>query len=301
MGNRHKYPVAAQTENVTAKGHGPLILQTVDSLRAFVQAKKSAGLKIALVPTMGALHEGHLELVRQGRKKADLVIVSIFVNPTQFGPNEDFVAYPRTWEADLEKLQTVGAHAVFHPSAQEMYPSGFTTTIHLKGVTEMLEGAIRPGHFDGVATVVAKLLLQAQPDVALFGEKDYQQLAVIQRLVSDLNIPVKIAGVPIVRDEKGLALSSRNSYLSAAQYAIAVNLNKTLFTMARNIREGKNFGAVQAWGNNTLTAAGFDSVDYLELRDARTLEPVAEGAKQPLRLLAAVRLGRVRLIDNVPV
>lgn len=301
MEKRGKPFFALPEDGAAAVAMSPRVLQTVAALREYVQAKKSAGLKIALVPTMGALHEGHLELARQGRAKADIVIVTIFVNPTQFGPAEDFTAYPRTWDSDLEKLTGVGAHAVFHPSAQEMYPQGFATTVRVRGVTETLEGIIRPGHFDGVATVVSKLLLQAQPDVALFGEKDFQQLAVIRQLVADLDIPVEIAGVPIVRDENGLALSSRNAYLSREQYAIAVSLNKTLFVMVKKIRDGASFAEAQNWGKNALAAAGFDAVDYLEVRDTRTLQPVADKTDAPLRLLAAVRLGKTRLIDNVAV
>ncbi|HTK85211.1 MAG TPA: pantoate--beta-alanine ligase [Patescibacteria group bacterium] len=299
MENR-KISIAQPAEKPVA-GKAPLVINTVAALREFVSSKREAGLSIALVPTMGALHEGHLELVRQGRKKAEVVIVSIFVNPTQFGPNEDYVAYPRTWEADLSKLTQVGAHAVFHPAAQEMYPHGFNSIIHVKGVSETLEGILRPGHFDGVATVVTKLLLQSQPDVALFGEKDFQQLAVIRQLVADINIPVEIIGVPIVRDEKGLALSSRNAYLSAAQYEIAINLNKTLFNMARKLKGGDSFVAVQDWGKKALLDAGFESVDYVEFRDAQTLQIPGEGTDRPLRLLAAARIGRTRLIDNIAV
>ncbi len=301
MEKRGKPFFALPEDRATASAMAPRVLQTVAALREYVDAKKSAGLKIALVPTMGALHEGHLELARQGRAKADIVIVTIFVNPTQFGPNEDFSAYPRTWDSDLEKLTGVGAHAVFHPSAPEMYPQGFATTVSVKGVTETLEGVIRPGHFDGVATVVSKLLLQAQPHVALFGEKDFQQLAVIRQLVRDLDIPVEIIGVPIVRDENGLALSSRNAYLSAPQYKVATTLNKVLFAMDRQISDGKSFVEVQSWGKSQLTAAGFDAIDYLEIRDARTLQPVADKTDAPLRLLAAVRLGKTRLIDNIAV
>jgi pantoate--beta-alanine ligase len=301
MLNLNKKPFFLQAGKTAADDKTPRVMQTVAALREYVKAKKSAGLRIALVPTMGALHEGHLELVRRGREKADIVIASIFVNPTQFGPAEDFAAYPRTWDSDLEKLAGIGAHAVFHPSAQEMYPFGFTTTVSVKGVTETLEGLIRPGHFDGVATVVAKLLLQAQPDVALFGEKDFQQLAVIRQLVADLDIPVQIAGIPIVRDENGLALSSRNAYLTPEQRLIAAALNKTLFTMVRKISEGKSFAEAIGWGKNALLAAGFDSIDYLDIRDARTLEPASGRTGIPLRLLAAARIGKTRLIDNVSV
>lgn len=251
-----------------------------------------------MVPTMGALHDGHMELVRVGRGLADDVIASIFVNPAQFGPNEDFAAYPRTWDADLAKLAEEGAAAVFYPAVAEMYPDGFSTNITLKGVTAPLEGAARPGHFDGVATVVCKLLLQCMPDVALFGEKDWQQLQVITRMVVDLNIPVAVRGVPTVRDENGLALSSRNAYLSAEQYQVAITLNKTMSAMAARVRAGEDIAAVEAWGAAEVLRAGFDSVDYLTVRDAATLEAPGAGA---MRILAAVRLGRARLIDNIAV
>ncbi|MBU0859576.1 MAG: pantoate--beta-alanine ligase [Alphaproteobacteria bacterium] len=276
----------------------PEIIQTVAELRAFVSAKRLQRRRIAMVPTMGALHDGHMELVRVGRGLADDVIASIFVNPAQFGPNEDFAAYPRTWDADLAKLAEEGAAAVFYPAVAEMYPDGFSTNITLKGVTAPLEGAARPGHFDGVATVVCKLLLQCMPDVALFGEKDWQQLQVITRMVVDLNIPVAVRGVPTVRDENGLALSSRNAYLSAEQYQVAITLNKTMSAMAARVRAGEDIAAVEAWGAAEVLRAGFDSVDYLTVRDAATLEAPGAGA---MRILAAVRLGRARLIDNIAV
>jgi len=280
--------------------HGPTQLETVEKLRVFVRAVKAEGKRVALVPTMGALHEGHFELVREGLKQADICIVSIFVNPTQFGPNEDFDAYPRQLAEDVEKLEKAGAQAVFTPSVHEMYPDGFATTIAVTGVSELLEGTHRPGHFDGVATVVTKLLLQTLPDVALFGEKDYQQLQVIKRAVSDLNIPVNVIGVPTVRDENGLVLSSRNAYLNEEQYDIAIKLNKMLFAMADDIANGKPIDKVQYWGLGELTKAGFDKIDYLEIRDAKTLLPVAEKAGRPLLILVAAFLGRARLIDNVP-
>lgn len=277
----------------------PEVIQTVAALRAFVAKARAAGKSIALVPTMGALHDGHLELVRQGQVRTDIVIASIFVNPAQFGPNEDFKAYPRTWDADLAKLASVGANAVFYPSVAQMYPEGFNTSVHVSGVSEGLCGGSRPGHFDGVATVVSKLLLQCLPDVALFGEKDYQQLCVIRRMVADLNIPVAIEGVPTVRDQNGLALSSRNQYLDETQYGVAVQLNKTLFAMAGRIVEGEMLSKVTDWGLTQFEAAGFDKVDYLEVRDARTLAPVTAKEGRALRILAAVYLGRARLIDNV--
>lgn len=276
----------------------PEILKTVTALRDFVTQQRRKGQNIALVPTMGALHDGHLELVRQGLDRVDIVIVSIFVNPTQFGPGEDLDAYPRTWEADLEKLTQQGAQAVFYPSAVEMYPDGFQTSVSVAGVSEPLEGTHRPGHFDGVATVVAKLLLQAQPDIALFGEKDWQQLQVIKRMVIDLNIPAAIIGVPTMRDENGLALSSRNAYLSAAEYDMACQLNKVLFAMADKIKGGESITDVQQWGLARLKESGFARIDYLEVRDAASLQPPGNGA---LRILAAVQCGKARLIDNVPV
>lgn len=277
----------------------PIILETVAALRAHVKAARDKGTLIALVPTMGALHDGHIELVRQALAKKAHVIVSIFVNPTQFGPNEDFSAYPRTWDADLKRLTDAGAHAVYHPSVAEMYPEGASTTVHVAGVSEGLCGAIRPGHFDGVATIVSKLLLQCLPDMALFGEKDYQQLQVIKRLAKDLDIPVEIIGVPTVRDENGIALSSRNAYLSAAEYRVAAGLNAVLFAMAEDIKNGAGWKIALAKGREKLEQAGFHSIDYLEIRDAASLAAPDKGQTRDLRILAAVRLGRARLIDNV--
>lgn len=276
----------------------PVVLRTVAELRAFVAARRKDGRRIALVPTMGALHDGHMTLVRRGRALADDVIATIFVNPAQFGPKEDFGAYPRTWDADLAKLSENNAAAVFYPDVAEIYPPGFSTTVTVSGVTGPLEGECRPGHFDGVATVVAKLLLQALPDIALFGEKDWQQLQLITRMTADLNIPVDIIGVPTVRDERGLALSSRNAYLSAEQYEIAAKLNVIMRDMGARVRGGESVSAAEQWGHAQTLAAGFDSVDYLTIRDAATLTAPANG---PLRVLAAVRLGKARLIDNMAV
>ncbi len=275
----------------------PDILRTVKDLRGWTAARKQKG-SVAFVPTMGALHEGHIELVRQGLKKCDTAIVSIFVNPTQFGPTEDFSAYPRTWDSDLEKLAAAGAHGVFYPSAAEMYPEDFVTTVSVKGVSGPLEGEHRPGHFDGVATVVAKLLLQVGPDAALFGEKDWQQLQVIRRMVVDLNIPVEIEGVPTVRDQNGLALSSRNAYLSPQQYQVAGRLNKILFETARRVKTGVSPAQAEELARQEIQQAGFNAIDYIAVRDAATLGPPGS---QPLRVLAAVRLGKTRLIDNVGV
>lgn len=275
------------------------VFHTITDLRAFGAECRARGETVALVPTMGALHDGHLTLVREGLKRADHVIASVFVNPTQFGPNEDFEAYSRTLETDCEKLAAVGAAGVFAPSVDEMYPDGFSTSLHVSGITETLEGEHRPGHFDGVATVVTKLLLQAQPDVALFGEKDYQQLQLIKRFVADLNIPVEIIGVPIVRAESGLALSSRNAYLSAEEKEIATALSWTLFAMSDKVAKGENLESVQQWGLAEITQAGFAKIDYLAIRDAATLQPVAVKEGKDLRILVAAFLGKARLIDNV--
>ncbi|PJB72421.1 MAG: pantoate--beta-alanine ligase [Alphaproteobacteria bacterium CG_4_9_14_3_um_filter_47_13] len=276
----------------------PAVFETGQSLRAFVQAQRKQGKKIALVPTMGALHNGHLSLVRQGIEKADCVIASIFVNPAQFGANEDLDAYPRPWESDFEKLEKAGVHSIFRPSVKEIYPDGFATMISVKHVSEPLEGAHRPGHFDGVATIVAKLFWLCQPDIALFGEKDWQQLQIIRRMVTDLNIPVEILGAPIIRDEKGLALSSRNAYLSQKEYGIACQLNKILFSMAQQIKQGHALPEVRKEGRKALEKAGFDKIDYLEILDEITLEAAQNGS---LRIFAAVKIGKTRLIDNVPV
>ncbi len=267
-------------------------IKTIRSLRAYVTEKRRTGSKIAFVPTMGALHEGHLELVRQGLKQAGICIPYIFLNPKQFGDGEDLDSYPKTLETDLDKLEKTGAQAVYVPSAADIYPPGFSTTVSVKGISEILEGAHRPHFFDGVATIVTKMLLQCLPDIALFGEKDYQQLLVIQKLVTDLNIPVQITGVPTVRDENGLALSSRNTYLSEAEYGIAIQLNKILAGM----KPGNDAHAA----HEKLKAAGFDKIDYCTICDAHTLLPPEENTQEK-RALAAVWIGKTRLIDNLPV
>ncbi len=289
------------SQTVQSTESQPVILRSAHEVRHWVDRERQQGHRIALVPTMGALHNGHMALVQQGLQQADSVIVSIFVNPTQFGANEDFSTYPRTEKEDLQKLYDAGANAVFLPATQEMYPDNFVTAISIGGISERLEGAHRPGHFDGVATIVCKLLLQVTPDVALFGEKDYQQLQIIKRLVSDLNINTDITGVPIVRDEQGLALSSRNAYLNDAQYNIAIALNKTLFAMAEKINAGEDIQTVKDRSTALLEKAGFDSLDYLEICDAETLCSVIKKTGQSLRILAAVHLGKTRLIDNVSI
>lgn len=276
------------------------VTHRVADLRARVAAWRKDGLRVALVPTMGALHQGHLALVRRALELADRVVVSVFVNPIQFGPNEDFDAYPRTLDADRALLATVGASLAFAPSVAEMYPEGFSTAVTVSGVSEGLCGGSRPGHFSGVATVVTKLLLQTLPDVACFGEKDYQQVQVIRRFVRDLDIPVEIVGVPTVREADGLARSSRNAYLTPEERAAAPNLHRTLQDTAAAIRAGSAVDAALEAGKRALLAAGFAAVDYLELRAAEGLAPLA-ALDRPARLLVAARLGKTRLIDNIPV
>ncbi len=275
------------------------IVRTVAELRADRAKWRKAGEKIALVPTMGALHQGHLSLVALAKEKADRAVVSIFVNPIQFGPREDFHLYPRDEAGDLAKLAAAGADLVFIPDVAEMYPAGFSTRINVGDLTEDLCGAARPNHFDGVATVVAKLVLQCAPDVAIFGEKDYQQLLVIRRMVRDLNLPVEILGGPIVREKDGLALSSRNAYLSPAERRIAPLLHQTIAQVAADLANGRGADDAAEAGRFKLEAAGF-RVNYVAVRDPETLKPL-HGPVKEARVLAAAFLGKTRLIDNLPV
>lgn len=274
-------------------------VHTVADLRATVAKWRAEGLRVALVPTMGALHDGHLSLTRLARQHADRVIVSIFVNPTQFGPNEDFSAYPRTLPEDQKHLEDAGVELCFVPSVEEMYPDGFATRIHVESnMTNILCGATRPGHFDGVAQIVTKLLLQALPDCAIFGQKDYQQLMVIRRFSADLNIPVEIIGAKILREEDGLAMSSRNRYLSPEERAVAPTLNRVLAEITREAAQGAEVAPLLEKGRRNILAAGFDPIDYLEIRDANTLELIRERVEKPARVFVAARLGQARLIDN---
>ena len=275
-------------------------LRTIAALRERVGAWRRAGETVALVPTMGAIHEGHLALVRAGRALCRRTVASIFVNPAQFGPAEDFASYPRDEAGDLARLAGAGADAVYMPALAEMYPEGFGATVTVAGVSEGLCGDFRPGHFAGVATVVAKLLLQARPDAAFFGEKDYQQLLVVKRLARDLDIQVSIEGVATVREADGLALSSRNAFLSPAERRTAPLLNRVLVSTAEALAGGAAAAPLLAEGVGELARAGFGPVQYLELRDAETLLPLAR-ASRPGRLLAAAYLGKTRLIDNVAV
>lgn len=279
----------------------PSVVSTVPALRRAVGALRRGHGTVALVPTMGALHEGHLTLVRLARRRAKRVIVSIFVNPTQFAPNEDFASYPRHLKSDLALLAEAGANLVWAPDVKTMYPKGFATRVAPEGAAKVgLEDAFRPHFFGGVATVVTKLLVQCAPDVAIFGEKDYQQLKVISRLAADLDLPVKIIGAPIVREANGLAMSSRNAYLSDEQRNTAATLYRVLTDCAKRIANNEHMARVLDEGSSIIERAGF-MLDYLEARQSDSLMKVATIADGPIRLLVAARLGTTRLIDNVPV
>jgi pantoate--beta-alanine ligase len=278
----------------------PPVDRTVADIRRRVAAWRQASERIALVPTMGALHEGHFALVRKARDLADRVVVSVFVNPTQFAPTEDLESYPRNEDADRAALARLGVDAVFAPSVEDIYPAGFATSVAVAGPAEGLETEFRPHFLPGVATVVAKLLIACAPDSAIFGEKDYQQLLVIRRMVTDLGIPVAIIAHPTVREADGLALSSRNAYLSPEERQIAPGLHKSLSRAAAAIRAGAPIERVLSAAGADLRVAGF-RVDYVDARNAETLAPIIDPKSEPLRLLAAAWLGKTRLIDNIPV
>ena len=279
----------------------PTVARTVPSLRRALAPFREAGYRIALVPTMGALHRGHLALVREAHRRARRVVVSIFVNPTQFAPNEDFASYPRGYKKDITALREAKADLVWAPSAAAMYPEGFATGIEPQGAAKAgLEDKFRPHFFGGVATVVAKLFTQTAPDFALFGEKDYQQLRVVTQMAKDLDLPLKVIGVPTVREQDGLALSSRNAYLSTPERAAAPALYRVLRASATRIRKGEPIERVLADGRGEIAHAGF-ALDYLEARHALTLAPIASRKDGPIRLLVAARIGKTRLIDNLAV
>jgi pantoate--beta-alanine ligase len=280
----------------------PVVLETVAALRAWRAARRAAGQRVGLVPTMGALHAGHLSLVTGLAPATEAVVVSIFVNPTQFAPHEDFAKYPRTFARDVALLREAGAAAVFAPTVQEMYPDGFATTITLDGPARVgLEDAFRPTHFAGVATVVAKLLLQCLPERAIFGEKDYQQLAVIRRMAQDLDLPAEILGGPTIREADGLAMSSRNVYLSPSERETAPVLHQVLQAAAAAVRTGTSIALAEGAALRELSDHGF-LVDYFAIRDAASLAvPAPDARPETLRVLVAARLGQTRLIDNIAV
>ena len=270
-------------------------------LRLRVALWRNKGARVALVPTMGALHECHLALVREAKARAERVVVSIFVNPAQFAPHEDFARYPRDLQADRARLEAQGlADLIYAPETSEMYPAGSTTRIGVEGPALGLESDFRPHFFGGVATIVTKLFLQCRPDFAMFGEKDYQQLLVVKRLVQDLDLGLEIVGVSTLRESDGLALSSRNAYLNPEQRKVAGHLNRVLREVAARAKEGVSIPQAEAEGAASLLEAGFDRVDYVALRDSQTLFPLRD-LSGPARVLAAARIGVVRLIDNMPV
>ena len=278
------------------------IVRTVAALRGHTSLWREKGQSIALVPTMGALHAGHMSLIQMARAQADKVVCSVFVNPRQFGQNEDIDTYPRDEAGDARQLAQAHCDLMYAPTPAEMYPAGFSTSINVGGVSEGLCGGSRPDHFGGVATVVAKLLIQAGPDVAIFGEKDYQQLMVIRRLVRDLDLHVEILGAPIARLPDGLALSSRNAYLSPPERETAGRLNVILAEAAKALKAGRPIAGLEADVQDALRSAGFPEIDYVETRAADDLSRLGPGpVDRPARLLAAVWLGRTRLIDNVAV
>jgi len=276
-------------------------VRTVAHLRERVTSWRTHGLSVGLIPTMGALHEGHLALARAAKATCDRAVASIFVNPAQFGPSEDLDRYPRREADDAAALAAQGVELVFAPAVSEVYPDGFVTSVAVTGLAERLEGAHRPGHFTGVTTVVSKLLIQAQADRAFFGEKDYQQLRVVTRMARDLDIPTEIVGVPTMREDDGLALSSRNEYLTSEQRAVAPSLNHVLVASAAAVEQGEATALVVKRAERALVEAGFDAVDYVAVADAETLEPIEALSARPGRVLAAAMLGKTRLIDNVPV
>lgn len=279
----------------------PIVQRSIPGLRKALAPMRQRGQTIALVPTMGALHDGHLSLVRLAKKRARRVVVSIFVNPAQFAPTEDFSEYPRTFERDMKLLTEVGADLVWAPTAAAMYPPEFSTRIAPAGAASAgLEDRFRPHFFGGVATVVAKLFLQVAPDFAIFGQKDYQQLKVVTQMARDLDIPVKVIGIPTVREKDGLAMSSRNAYLSPENRQIAPTLHRVLKDCAKRIKADGNIAQALSNGSNAIVQAGF-KLDYLEARHAETLAPIASLKEGPIRLLVAAKIGQTRLIDNIGV
>jgi len=281
--------------------HTPAVIRTVSALQRTLEHLRKRKSTVALVPTMGALHDGHISLVRLAKRRADKVVVSIFVNPTQFAPHEDYGSYPRTWKADAAKLAAEGVDLIWNPDVKLMYTEGFVTRVQVEGpATAGLEDRFRPHFFSGVATVVAKLLAQTRPDVAIFGEKDYQQLKVVTQMARDLNLGARIVGAPIMRERDGLAMSSRNLYLTPDQRKAAPALHRSMKGVVRRLRQGEDFAATLAAGAKLIGDAGF-KLDYLEARHAETLAPLTRFGGAPARLLAAATIGTTRLIDNMKI
>ena len=279
----------------------PMIVRTVPALRRALASLRARKTAIALVPTMGALHDGHVSLVRLAKRRAEKVIVSIFVNPAQFAPAEDFSSYPRTWKADVAKLAAEKVDLIWNPDVKTMYPDGFATRILTEGpATAGLEDRFRPHFFGGVTTVVGKLFTQCRPDLAMFGEKDFQQLQVVTRMARNLDLGVKVIGSRTVREADGLAMSSRNVYLSPEERRVAPTLYKAMKESAGRLRAGDDFHAAMALGAEIIVGAGF-TLDYFELRNAETLAPIASVKNGPMRILVAAKIGKTRLIDNIGV
>lgn len=279
----------------------PVVARTLPALRRTLGELRRRNATVALVPTMGALHDGHISLVRLAKRRADKVVVSVFVNPTQFAPNEDFGSYPRTWKADAAKLAAENVDLIWNPDVKAMYPDGFASHIGVDGpAVAGLEDRFRPHFFGGVATVVGKLFIQVRPDVAIFGSKDYQQLRVVTRMAADLDTGVKVIGAPTVRERDGLAMSSRNVYLSPEQREVAPTLYRAMKQVAKLLKAGKTVDASLKVGTEMITSAGF-ALDYLEARHAETLAPIRSRKDGPIRLLVAAKIGTTRLIDNIAV
>jgi pantoate--beta-alanine ligase len=279
----------------------PMIVRTVPALRRALDGLRARKATVALVPTMGALHDGHVSLVRLAKRRATKIIVSIFINPAQFAPSEDFGSYPRTWNADIARLAAEKVDLIWKPDVKTMYPDGFATRILTEGpATAGLEDRFRPHFFGGVTTVVGKLFTQCRPDLAMFGEKDFQQLRVVTRMAGDLDLGVKVMGSRTVREADGLAMSSRNVYLSPAQRLMAPELYRALRESARRLRAGDDIKAAMASGAEIVTGAGF-ALDYFEVRHAETLAPIASVKDGPMRILVAAKIGKTRLIDNIAV
>lgn len=279
----------------------PIVVRTVPALRRAVEALRARKASVALVPTMGALHDGHVSLVQLARRRAQKVVVSIFVNPAQFAPTEDFGAYPRTWKSDVARLAAEKVELIWNPDVKAMYPEGFATRIVPEGpATAGLEDRFRPHFFGGVATVVGKLFTQVRPDVAIFGEKDYQQLRVVSQMAADLDLGVRVVGSRTVRERDGLAMSSRNVYLTAEEREVAPTLYRAMKESAKRLKAGEDVETALAASREQISAAGF-ALDYLEARHAATLAPIASVKDGPVRLLVAAKLGKTRLIDNIGV